>query len=141
MKKNKSEFYIDKAELNKEIKIYKKSGEITEKLGIMLMKIANRYASKPCFSGYTFKDEFIAEAVARMIDQLHKIDLNHKKCNPFSYLTQMCYWKFVSKINEEKQHALTKSNFIEHYITEFECSEHVLLRKNQELSHEDYETN
>lgn len=132
MKKAKLDPYIRKEDLLKEIQTYKKSGEITENLGNMLIKIATRYCSKPNFSNYSYKDDFIAEAVSRMVEQLNKIDLKHPKTNPFAYLTQICHFKFVAKINTEHKYQQTKLKIKEHYIYEFEHSEGIRMNKNDE---------
>ena len=68
--RKKSVYYIIKDELRTELEYYKKTKIISEKLGEMILKIAHRYSSKPCFSGYSYRDEFVSEAIYRMIDQL-----------------------------------------------------------------------
>lgn len=130
--KKKTQRYVEQQELAEEIKLYKKNNIISEKLGNILIKIATRYCTKPNFSNYSYKDDFIAEAVSRMVEQLHKVDLNHPDSNPFSYLTQMCHFKFIAKLNNEKRYQLTKIKIKEHYINEFELSEGVRINKNED---------
>ena len=101
MGRKRGEHYIEKQKLIDEIRDYKETGQMSEELGGYLIKIANNYAKKPNFSGYSYKDEFISEAIARMCDQIYKIDLDHPKCNPFWYLTQQCYWIFVTKLTKK----------------------------------------
>jgi protoheme ferro-lyase len=109
-KANKGEYYVAPKDLNEEFKKYFESSNnpdervISEKLGKMIWNIANHYATKSCFNGYTYKDEFISDGVYKMLQQMHRIDLTHPKCNPFSYLTCICYCAFVNKIKKTEAH-------------------------------------
>ena len=124
------EFYINPKELKEEIRQYKKTDVISEKLGGFLIKLAKRYSSKPNFSQYTYREDFVADAVCRMCEQLHKIDLDMPNSNPFSYLTKICYWKFVAKINLEKKYQMTKIRLRDDAFDQFEESEGVIVKKN-----------
>ena len=117
--KPKHEHYVNCKDLLEEIKLYNKTRKVSEELGVYLLKIAKRYATKPNFSGYTYKDDFIADAVYRMVEQLDKINLNHPKCNPFSYLTQLCRNCFIAKINKEHRIQNTKENIRDTVYSEF----------------------
>ena len=125
--------YIDPVELLNEIKKFKENMDkdeiMSDKLGEMLIKLAMRYASSPNFSGYSYKEDFISDAIFRMVQQIHKIDVNHPKCNPFSYLTKTCYHVFISKINKEKKFNETKENLKDHYFDEFDREEHLHTKK------------
>lgn len=106
-KKNQDKtYYIGQAELREEIEKYFASGTdatnrtISNNLAQMLIKIATRFASKPCFYRYTYKQEFIDEAIYRMVYLLGNINLNHPRCNPFSYLTSICYSAFASVLKK-----------------------------------------
>jgi hypothetical protein len=130
MGRKRGKHYIEKQKLIDEIRDYKESGVMSEKLGGYLIKIANNYASKPNFSGYSYKDEFVSEAIARMCDQIHKIDLDHPTCNPFWYLTQQCYWIFVAKINKEKKYTKLKDSLTDYYYNEIEAAENIKYKRN-----------
>ena len=134
MAKVKKVFYVDPKELKLELIEYKKNGMASEVLGEMLLKIAKRYASRPNFSGYSYKDEFISDAVFRMVEQLDKIDLNHPKCNPFAYLTLTCHRKFISKITQQKKYEEAKNKLKDHFFAEFEQNEGIIFKKNAEDS-------
>jgi len=123
MDKKKQQYYVNPKELRSELQYFKETDIISEKLGKMILNIAQRYSSRPNFSGYSYKEEFVGTAVLRMIEQLAKIDLNHPKCNPFAYLTQICHFKFIEKINKEKKYQTLKTKLVDHYYDEFENSE------------------
>lgn len=125
-------YYVDPIELTKEIKKFKKTKVISEELGTMILKIARKYASRSNFSGYSYKEDFISDAVHRMIEQLDKINLKHPKCNVFAYLTQMCHFKFIAKITKEKKFQDTKNRLRDDYFAEIENEEHITYRKNPE---------
>lgn len=117
-----SELYIDSKEMMKELIHYNntveydengekiKSGEITEVLGAMFLKLARRYTSKPNFVGYSYRDEMISESVYRMISQIDKFDVDHPSKNPFAYFTQICYHQVLTMINKEKRQSEIKDN-------------------------------
>lgn len=42
-------------------------GLITEELGSMIMKICTRFSLHPRFFNYTYRDEMVADAVARCL--------------------------------------------------------------------------
>ena len=133
MEKKNKQYYINPKELRAELAKYKEEDIISEELGAMILKIAQRYASKPNFSGYSYKEEFIGTAVLRMIEQLHKLDLNHPKCNPFAYLTQICHFKFIEKINKEKKYQTLKTRLKDHYYDEFERDESLQNTSNTDI--------
>ena len=130
MGRKRGEHYIEKQKLWDEIKSYKDTGVMSEELGGYLIKIANQFASKPNFSRYSYKDEFVSEAICRMVDQIDKINLDHPSCNPFSYLTQQCYWIFVAKINKENKYSKLKETLKDYYYSEIEASENITYKKN-----------
>ena len=130
MGRKRGEHYIEKQKLTEEIVRYHETGVMSEELGGYLIKIANRFASKPNFSQYSYKDEFVSEAICRMVDQIHKIDLDHPSCNPFSYLTQQCYWIFVAKINKENKYSKLKDSLTDYYYNEIESSENIHYKRN-----------
>ena len=130
-------YYVDPEELKKELKYFKETDIITDELGIMLHNIAHRFASTPNW-GYSFKEDFVSDAIYRMIEQLHKIDLEHPKCNPFAYLTQTCYYKFIAKIASEKKYQKIKESLKDYYFDDFEQNEDI-GKKSTTNDDEDYE--
>lgn len=98
-----SNLYIDKNEMIIEILEYHKTGVISEKLGDMFMRLAIRYTSKYNFSGYTYRDDMIAEAVYRMVEQIDKFDVNHPTQNPFAYFTTVAHRQILTVLNKEEK--------------------------------------
>ena len=133
-----SPYYVGTRELKDEIKKYFDSGDsketrvISKELGEMLIKIATRYASKPCFSGYYFKSEFISEAIYVMIKRLSNINLDHPRCNPFSYLTCICYCVFISTITKYNKNQKRLKELRDQVYEEFCLQEGIRMR--QELN-------
>ena len=130
-KSNESDtYYVGKEELKNELLKYKETKIVSEELGSMLLKIAKKFSMRPNFKKYSYREEFVSNAVFRMLEQLDKLDLNHPKCNPFAYLTQMCYYKFIEKISKENKFQNLKTKLKNHYYTEFEHLEDI---KNSEF--------
>lgn len=135
--KNRKEnpYYVGTKELKAELQKYFDSGScpeeriISRELGEMLIKISTRYASKPCFSGYYYKSEFISEAIYKMVQQLSKINLAHPRCNPFSYLTCICYCVFISTIKRHNKNAERLRELRNRVYEEFCLSEGIVMRK------------
>lgn len=88
------------------------------------MKICTRFSMHPRFFGYSYRDEFVADAVYRCLSHsLDRIDLSHPKCNPFSYLTQTAYNVFRQRIKKEKRFMLAKQALRDQIYGEFEDAE------------------
>lgn len=134
MANRKSIYYINPKELINEIKSFKETGIISENLGGMFIKLANRYALRKNFSNYSYKDEFIQDAIFTMVNKVDLIDLNHPKCNPFAYLTKICEIAFVGKIRTEKKLQIMKENYRDKIYAEFSIIEEI---ENSNSNHSD----
>jgi hypothetical protein len=135
MGRKRSQYYIDPVELKEEIRKFQESEndeQMSDKLGEMLIKLATRFASRPNFYRYSYKEDFIADAILRMVQQIHKINLDHPKCNPFTYLTMTCYHVFIAKITKEKKFTDTKDALTDRYYDMFEVNEGLNLKKKNE---------
>ena len=132
MGRKRGEYYINPEELKKDLEEYNDTSIISEELGIKLIKIARRYASRPNFSGYSYKEDFISDAILRMVSQIDKIKLNHAKCNPFSYLTQVCHNCYIAKINKEKKYTKTKEMLKDRFFDEIRSTENLNYKGNPE---------
>ena len=96
--------YCDKQQMLAELKEYKKTGVITEKLGSMFESIADRYIAKnPKFKDYPDIEDFVRDAVENMVSQIHQFNPNHKKVNPFAYFTVIAYRRTISNIRKLKR--------------------------------------
>jgi hypothetical protein len=129
-KKVKSVYYVNPKELKEEIAKYKIDGNISEALGHFIMLIAKNFVSKGNFRNYSYVDDFVGDAIYRMIEQLNKLNLDHPKCNCFAYLTQVCYRCFQARIIKEGKFTRLKECLTDHMFEQLENSEHISFRKN-----------
>ena len=131
------EYYVKGSELKAQIEKYQKSkredaeksgvpyeegeGEISQELGEMIIKICERFSRHPRFFGYSFRDEFVADAVARCITHgVDKINLDLPNCNPFAYFTQISYNEFRQKIKREKRYQQIKQRVRQQIYNDFQ---------------------
>ena len=143
------EYYVKGSELKAQIEKYQKSkredaekrgvpyeegqGEISEALGEMIIKICERFSRHPRFFGYSFRDQFVADAVARCITHgVDKIDLSLPNCNPFAYFTQISYNQFRQKIKREKRYQNLKQRVRDQIYTQFEQDNNLELTKDND---------
>jgi len=78
--------------------------KLTEYIASCFLKIATKYASRPNFSGYTYKEDMIGEAVYICLRYAHNFN-PEKSNNAFSYFTQYCHNTFIQFIGKEKKFA------------------------------------
>jgi len=97
------EHYVDKNEMLEELRRYKRTGEISEKLGEMFVKIARHYASLPKFSGYSYIKDMISSAIERMVTQVDRFDPERPDANPFAYFTLTTHRQFLAVLKKEKR--------------------------------------
>lgn len=143
------EYYVKGSELRAQIEKYQKSkradaekrgvpyeegqGEISEALGEMIIKICERFSRHPRFFGYSFRDQFVADAVARCITHgVDKINLDLPNCNPFAYFTQISYNEFRQKIKREKRYQNLKQRVRDQIYTQFEQDNNLELTKDND---------
>jgi hypothetical protein len=82
--------------------------KIPDKIAMRLLLIAENTSKKPCYSGYTFRDIMVADAVENCIRYFDNFDLNRPEKNPFGYFTQYCIYAFGRRIFLEKRELYTK---------------------------------
>lgn len=143
------EYYVKGADLIAEIRKYQDSkkidakkrkipieqgqGIISDALGEMIIKICTRFSMHPRFYGYTFRDEFVADAVARCITHgVNKINLDLPNCNVFAYFTQIAYNVFRQKIKNQKKYNQTKQRLRQQVYTDFQNEEGLQQTKQNE---------
>ena len=82
------------------------SGDNTPKvpdyIGSCIMLIAQRLATKPNFSGYSYKEEMISDGIENCLQYIHNFD-PEKSQNPFAYFTQIIWYAFLRRIQKEKK--------------------------------------
>lgn len=81
----------------------KTAGKISPQLAEMLMLLTRRYASRPAFSGYTFRDDMVAEALADLCKNALKFN-PERSDNPFAFYTSCIHNSFLGFLNVEKKH-------------------------------------
>jgi DNA-directed RNA polymerase specialized sigma24 family protein len=94
-------------------------------------------AKKPNFSNYTYKDEFISDAIIDCLSAVENFDAN-KTNNPFAYFTQIAWNAFVRRIHKEhKQTYIKHKNYEQLFIiNDFYDDNDSIKHKNNELSNE-----
>ena len=128
--------YVNNPEFLEAIVKYKKicqeaenSGDdpprIPNYIGECLYQIANRLATKPNFSGYTYKEEMVSDGLENAIQALKNFD-PEKSNNPFAYFTQIIWYAFLRRIEKEK-----KQLYIRHKVTENSMIHGTAIEKNE----------
>lgn len=88
--------------------------KIPEYIGMCFIKIAENLVKKNNFSGYSFKDELLLDAIENCVQVCHNFN-PVKSSNPFSYFTQITYYAFVRRIVKEKKQLYIKYKATEHF--------------------------
>lgn len=96
-------YYLKNADLLAEVIKCREEKKISNKLATMLHMLTTRYASKPNFSGYTYIDDMIAEALADLCKNALKFN-PERSSNPFAFYTQCIHNSFLGYLNNEKKH-------------------------------------
>jgi hypothetical protein len=111
--------YVNGREFEEEIRCYYKSGNITEKLGESLTKIANGLSYAPNFINYSYKDDMIGDAIVKMFSALRnqKFRLD-SGFSPFSYFTTIAFHAFINRIKKENKHHAALNEYREKVYTE-----------------------
>jgi DNA-directed RNA polymerase specialized sigma24 family protein len=100
--------YINNESLLKEIKSFSETGIQSEELGRMLLLLAKRYSDRGSFSGYSWKDDMICEAVLTCLKYMHNFDVNIDSPNPFAYFSRIIHNSFLNYISKQKKHSQIK---------------------------------
>lgn len=90
----------------------KDHGRISENLGMMFIKLADRYAQRSNWRGYTYIEEMKGQAIL----QLSQIGLQFdesKSENPFSYYTAAVTNSFTRILNIEKKNQNIRDDLLE----------------------------
>jgi hypothetical protein len=90
----------------------KSHGRISEELGRMFLKLADRYGTRSNWRGYTYNDEMRAQAVL----QLSQIGLQFdesKSENPFAYYTAAVTNSFTRVLNIEKKNQNIRDDILQ----------------------------
>jgi len=129
-KKNK-DYYVDPKEFKKELVNYYKDpkGELNNKLGDMINKIAVGVGYSPNFINYTYLDQMRGDAIEKMIKALrNKTYKINSSFPPFNYFSTITINAFKNRIKKEKK----AHNTIEEY--KDRTYEHIALEYGIDIS-------
>lgn len=98
-----SKYYITNGRMLPEVIKSKEIGKISDELSKMLMMLTKKYAQRPCFANYTYKEDMISEALVNLCHNALKFN-PEKSSNPFSYYTSCINSSFLQFLNTEKKH-------------------------------------
>jgi len=99
--------YVTNKEILPVLSDYKESGIVSEELGQIFYLIARNLSSKGNWSGYTYKEDMVQEAVFTCTKYIKNFDPEKSK-NPFAYITQICHNCFVAYVKKQKKHSNIK---------------------------------
>jgi DNA-directed RNA polymerase specialized sigma24 family protein len=102
--------------LNEAKEAGKQAPMVSNYIGECFLKIAKGLSHKANFSGYTYKEEMVMDAVENCLRAIHNYDINAStrsgNPNAFSYFTQICYFAFLRRLAKEKRQKEIKDEFI-----------------------------
>lgn len=118
-------FYQEILEYKRQVKEAQEKGldepRITNYIGECIYKIAEKLATKPCFAGYSFREEMVSDGIENCI--LYFKDYNPDiGTNPFAYFTQVIYYAFLRRINKEEKHRYIMYKNFQHSIVNNDMS-------------------
>ena len=80
---------------------------VPDYIGKCIYQIATRLATKPNFSGYSYKEDMISDGIENCL--LYIGNFNPEKShNPFAYFTQIIWYAFLRRIQKEKKQMYIK---------------------------------
>lgn len=97
--------------LSKSIEDNTKEPIMPDSIGESIIKIATNFAYRPNFVNYSYRDEMIGDGIESCIHGVKKFDYAKWK-NPFAYLTQCCFYAYISRIKREKKQQYIRSEMI-----------------------------
>lgn len=77
-------------------------GAMTDKLALMLMKLAEKFSLKSNWRGYSYRDEMQGQAILQLCQVALQFD-ESKSQNPFAFLTSVSHNSFLRILNMEKK--------------------------------------
>tara|TARA_A100001011_G_scaffold369029_1_gene423923 strand:+ start:258 stop:803 length:546 start_codon:yes stop_codon:yes gene_type:complete len=112
---NNKEFTQAVAEHNEAVKLAVSKGEtpprMSDYIGECIYKIATRLSTRPNFINYTYRDEMICDAIENCIQYIRNFN-REKSNNAFAYVTQICYYAFLRRIQKEKKQVFVKQEIL-----------------------------
>lgn len=112
---NNKEFTAAVAEFNAKVKLAEAEGKtpprMSNYIGECIYKIATRLSTRPNFINYTYRDEMICDGIENCIQYIKNFNVE-KSNNAFAYITQICYYAFLRRIQKEKKQVFIKQKSI-----------------------------
>jgi DNA-directed RNA polymerase specialized sigma24 family protein len=134
---NNPDFYLalvsHRARIKEADETNKRRPPASDYVGQAIMLIATRMARRPNFSGYSFKDEMVADAIADCVAAVDKFD-PAKSQNPFAYFNQISWNAFVRRIHREKRQAYVKHANYEMFLSDQADVDHAALSQHLQYS-------
>lgn len=114
--------YINGKEFFQELKIYhsqylssierdEEKPQVSDKIADAIIQISTRLMNSWNFSGYTYKDEMISDAILKCFDKVHRFDPNISE-NAFAFFTQCAYNAAINRIKIEQNQSSVKARMI-----------------------------
>ena len=75
---------------------------VPDYIGTCIFQIATRLATKPNFSGYSYKEDMISDGIENCLLYINNFN-PEKSQNPFAYFTQIIWYAFLRRIQKEKK--------------------------------------
>lgn len=104
--------YVNNKEIVEEMREYRRTGVISNRLGEFYLMIATNLSNKSNFIGYTWKDDMIAHAVFTCVKYCKNFDPD-KSNNAFGYISKICHHAFVWYIKNQKNHGNIKQSLFD----------------------------
>ena len=112
---NNKEFTEAVAEFNEACKLAESKGktppQMSNYIGECIYKFATRLSTRPNFINYTYRDEMICDAIENCIQYIGNFN-REKSNNAFAYVTQICYYAFLRRIQKEKKQVFIKQQVL-----------------------------
>ena len=89
---------------------------ISEYLGSVFLKIAQRLSFRPNFINYAFKNDMISDGIENCLHYIHNFNPERSN-NPFAYFTQIIFYAFIRRIQKEKKQLYIKYKSMQNYDT------------------------
>lgn len=88
---------------------------VPDYIGMCIYQIGTRLATKPNFSGYSYKEDMISDGIENCLLYIHNFNAE-KSQNPFAYFTQIIWYAFLRRIAKEKKQMYIRFKSSQHMI-------------------------
>lgn len=118
--------YVNNEEFYNKLVAWKESGDekIPNDIALILYQICNNLAKSGRFAGYTWREEMVEDAIFATLKFCKNFNPEKSK-NPFAFYTQIAYNAFIKRINIEKLHLETLSEYKDQITTLYDIQEDV----------------